>query len=151
MKPKNKITLSSPGRFGFLTEPAQSILLILNFTNHNALVSSCLVSISLTEVGKILKKNQPEFIAFAKNGSTDRPGKSGRYAMPNTREIRTVVVSTQARSETQRPKPCRYHNALGFSWYLVDGCIRSKLCFATVYSLGGIRSTQPTVLQRNIF
>ena len=29
---KNKETLSSPGRFGFLTEPAQSVLLILNFT-----------------------------------------------------------------------------------------------------------------------
>ena len=32
VKPKNKETLSSPGRFGFLTEPAQSVLLILNFT-----------------------------------------------------------------------------------------------------------------------
>ena len=29
---KNKETLSSPGRFGFLTEPTQSVLLILNFT-----------------------------------------------------------------------------------------------------------------------
>ena len=29
---KNKETLSSPGRFGFLTEPAQDVLLILNFT-----------------------------------------------------------------------------------------------------------------------
>ena len=29
---KNKETLSSPGRFGFLTEPAQGVLLILNFT-----------------------------------------------------------------------------------------------------------------------
>ena len=35
--PKNKWTLSAPGRFGFLTEPAQDVLLILNFTityNH---------------------------------------------------------------------------------------------------------------------
>ncbi len=32
MKPKNKETLSSPGRFGFLTEPMQSVPLILNFT-----------------------------------------------------------------------------------------------------------------------
>ena len=32
VKPKNKETLSSPGRFGFLTEPTQSVLLILNFT-----------------------------------------------------------------------------------------------------------------------
>ena len=29
---KNKETLSSPGRFGFLTEPMQTVLLILNFT-----------------------------------------------------------------------------------------------------------------------
>ena len=32
---KNKETLSSPGRFGFLTEPAQRVLLILNFTINN--------------------------------------------------------------------------------------------------------------------
>jgi len=30
--PKNKWTLSAPGRFGFLTEPAQDVQLILNFT-----------------------------------------------------------------------------------------------------------------------
>ena len=36
---KNKETLSSPGRFGFLTEPAQGVLLILNFTIvHNFLL-----------------------------------------------------------------------------------------------------------------
>ena len=36
VKPKNKETLSSPGRFSFLTEPTQSVLLILNFTiKHN--------------------------------------------------------------------------------------------------------------------
>ena len=33
--PKNKWTLSAPGRFGFLTEPAQDVLLILNFTIKN--------------------------------------------------------------------------------------------------------------------
>ena len=32
VKYKNKETLSPPGRFGFLTEPTQSVLLILNFT-----------------------------------------------------------------------------------------------------------------------
>ena len=32
VKSKNKEPLSSPGRFGFLTEPVRSVLLILNFT-----------------------------------------------------------------------------------------------------------------------
>ena len=32
MKPKNKETLSSPGRRGFLTSPVHSAQLILNFT-----------------------------------------------------------------------------------------------------------------------
>ena len=41
VNPKNKDTLSSPGRFGFLTEPVWSVLLILNFTINFSFPTAC--------------------------------------------------------------------------------------------------------------
>ena len=72
--------------------------------------------------------------------------------MPHTPEIRAVIISIQAHSETQlyiaRIPENLKTKALGFTQFLFDVTFPARVYASVAFRcLGGMRSTQPTVLR----